>query len=118
MKGTDHAASVEPDGMARLVRNIREVEAMRGQPQPLVNLHDGLARRKLGRSLTTARRIAAGETIGIGDLRLKSPGDGIPWRDIDAVIGATMRRAVPEDVTIQPSDLLPAAVPVPQDGGL
>lgn len=30
MWGTDHAASVEPDGMARLVRNIRDIEKAMG----------------------------------------------------------------------------------------
>lgn len=116
MKGTDHAASLEPDGMARLVRNIREVEQMRGLPQPLSGLHDGQARKKLGRSLVTAREIPAGKRIELADLCLKSPGDGLPWASVTSVIGATTRRALPADVTIQASDLLTATVPA-LDGG-
>jgi N-acetylneuraminate synthase len=30
MWGTDHAASVEPEGMSRLVRNIRDIEIALG----------------------------------------------------------------------------------------
>jgi N-acetylneuraminate synthase len=32
MKGTDHAASLEPEGMRRLVRDIRAFESARGKP--------------------------------------------------------------------------------------
>jgi sialic acid synthase SpsE len=102
MKGTDHAASLESDGMRRMVEKIREVEEML-RDVPRMELSD--ARRKLGRSLVSVRRIAAGETITERDLCLKSPGTGIPWRGRETVIGLRAVRDIPADSTIKPVDV-------------
>jgi sialic acid synthase SpsE len=102
MKGTDHAASLEPEGMRRMVEKIREVEVMmrRGtMPDVLA------ARDKLGRSWVTARPIEAGQRISLCDLTLKSPGTGVPCYELSKILGKPARRALPADVTIQPSDV-------------
>ena len=103
MPGTDHAASLEPEGLMKMVRNIRSAEQMRWD--------DGYAadttktRTKLGRSLVTRRKICRGETVTEEDVCLKSPGDGIRWRDRNSVVGHKARILIPEDVTIQTSDV-------------
>lgn len=107
MKGTDHAASLEPDGMRRLVAKIREVEAMMARHEPAIFYHaTALARAKLGRSLVTTRPIAEGEVITESDVCLKSPGTGIRWADRAEVIGKPAARALAADVMIQPSDVM------------
>jgi sialic acid synthase SpsE len=109
MKGTDHAASLEPDGIRRLVRNVRAVETMRaGCVHGLRPIQ--AARKKLGRSLVTARTIEPGETITEDVLCLKSPGDGIRWRNRHLAIGRIAQVRIPEDTTIRLPDLLPEAV--------
>lgn len=101
MRGTDHACSLEPDGITRLVRNIRAVEEAM-QPR-LPDISE--ARAKLGRSLVTTRPIPQGTTIAEGDLCLKSPGHGFGWHQRDEVIGRRVKATLPGDVTIEASDL-------------
>lgn len=100
-KGTDHAASLEPDGMARLVRNIRLQHAMMMGPDPDVSE----ARAKLGRSVVSATAIPPGAIITEDMLCLKSPGDGIRWRDRGQLLGKVARRQIPTDVTLDISDV-------------
>jgi len=107
MKGTDHAASLEPDGIARLVRNIRLVEAMRpwnltGRDRTEIEA----TRRKLGRSLVSASDLPAGHVISHEDLTLKSPGTGLSYADAHRLIGKATRQMIPANVTLDHSDVL------------
>jgi sialic acid synthase len=101
MKGTDHACSLEPEGINRLVRNIRAVEEAMQASVPDVSE----ARTKLARSLVTTREVTKGATITEGDLCLKSPGTGFKWSDRGDVIGRVAKNTIPADVTIQGDDL-------------
>lgn len=50
-KGTDHAASLEPDGLRKLVRDVRNVHlALRAKPKAILDVED-VQRRKLKRCL-------------------------------------------------------------------
>ncbi len=101
MKGTDHACSLEPDGIKRLVRNIRAVEDAMQTTVPDV----GEAHAKLGRSLVTTRPVPQGTIIKEGHLCLKSPGTGYGWHQRSEVIGRRVKVTLPADVTIQDDDL-------------
>jgi len=103
MPGTDHAASLEPDGLRKLVKNIRCQEKMMHITEPV---DVSAARNKLGRSLVSAKPIAPGEQISEDHLILKSPGDGIRWRDRHKLIGRVARRSIPADVTLELSDVI------------
>ena len=98
MKGTDHACSLEPDGLRRVVRDIRNME------KAMAPMHgccaDPQAVAKLSRSLTSTRAINQGESITEQDLCLKSPGTGIPWRDRDKIIGVRSLAFIAEDATL------------------
>ncbi len=104
LKGTDHAASLEPEGLRRLVMKIREVEEMLSTNGPPPDC--SAVRAKLGRSLATARPIAAGVMIEESDLCLKSPGTGLRWADRGMIVGKAARRSLPADVTIDFTDVL------------
>lgn len=104
MKGTDHAASLEPDGMARMVAKIREVEEMMTNDGRFVDVT--AARNKLGRSLVSAIPIKAGSVIDWADLTLKSPGTGISYADAALIVGHVVGRDIPVDVTLQREDVL------------
>lgn len=100
MKGTDHACSLEPDGIKRLVRNIRLGEAMAGEPKN----NDAPSRLKLGRSLTTTRVIPQGSTVTEDAVCLKSPGTGVRWSERGHVIGHVAKVTLASDVTIMAGD--------------
>jgi len=104
MPGTDHAASLEPDGLKRFVRNIRSVEVALDDAEP-VGVDVKPARDKLGRSLVTRCEIDAGIVIEEGMMCLKSPGVGIHWPDRDRIIGHRATVHLDADVTIHASDV-------------
>jgi len=107
MKGTDHACSLEPDGLRRVVRDIRNAEAALRPCGDEASREAALAdaRARLGRSLVSARAIRKGETLTESMLCLKSPGTGLSWHERSQLIGRIARRDIPADVTLQPSDV-------------
>ena len=101
MPGTDHAASLEYEGLRRMVQKIREVEEMM---KPLPEL-EHITRRKLARSLVTTRDIQPGEIIEETDLCLKSPATGIKWAYRSLVVGKKSIGFIPSDTTLMPYDV-------------
>src|SRR5439155_19715697 len=78
LPGPYHAASLEPIGLEKLVRDIRHIEAAMGSPEKRIALAEVMVRGRLGKSVGAARHIPAGTVIGSEMLTAKSPGDGIP----------------------------------------
>ena len=87
LPGPDHAASLEPQGLAKLVRDIREIEAAMGSAEKRVADSELPVRARLGKSVVAARHIPAGTTISADMLTAKSPGDGISANHLAELIG-------------------------------
>jgi sialic acid synthase len=87
MKGTDHRGSLEPEGIWRMVRDIRNTEYAIGEKEIFISDTVLATRIKLERSVATVRPIAAGETIKESDLHLLSPGDGFKWVEKEKIVG-------------------------------
>jgi 3-deoxy-D-glycero-D-galacto-nononate 9-phosphate synthase len=107
MKGTDHRGSLEPEGIWRMVRDIRNTEYAIGEKAIFVSEKVEATRIKLERSVATLRTIAAGELITENDLHLLSPGDGFKWGERNRIIGKTARKAIPANEIIYPEMLSP-----------
>ncbi len=115
MKGTDHRGSLEPEGIWRMVRDIRNTEYAIGENAIFVSEKVKATRIKLERSVATIRNIAAGELISENDLHLLSPGDGFKWAEREQVVGKIARKAIPANEIIYPEMLSP--LPARQAGG-
>jgi sialic acid synthase SpsE len=104
MKGTDHACSLEPDGLRRVVRDIRNLERALGtgklEPPPGVQE----AVKKLRRSLVTKVEIPQGTILTEDMLTMKSPGTGLKWRDRNQIVGKRAVRDLPPNITLSPAD--------------
>lgn len=87
MKGTDHRGSLEPEGIWRMVRDIRNTEYAIGEKEIFASDTVQATRIKLERSIATVRPIAAGETITENDLHMLSPGDGFKWVEKNKIVG-------------------------------
>jgi sialic acid synthase len=105
MKGTDHRGSLEPEGIWRMVRDIRNTEYAVGENAIFVSEKVKATRIKLERSVATLRNIAAGELITENDLHLLSPGDGFKWAERDRIVGKISRKAIPANEIIYPEML-------------
>lgn len=100
LPGPDHKASLEPRQLTEFVRQIRDVEAALGSSIKAPTESEIPVRDLVRRSVTAARSIAAGETVGRNDITLLRPGTGIPPADFDNVIGRKPSRAISAGETL------------------
>jgi N,N'-diacetyllegionaminate synthase len=106
MEGPDHAASLEPEQFAEMVRKIRLVESALGDgvKQPAACEIDTI--RAARRSLVAAADLPAGHTIRAHDLVAKRPGDGICPTRLSDLIGRTLQKPLTRDQQIAETDLV------------
>ena len=103
MKGTDHAGSLGPDGLYRMVRDIRNIEKSIGVNDMFLSDAVKESKIKLERSLATIRDLAKGHIISHQDIHLLSPGDGIRWADKEQVLGKKLIKPISKNQIIYPS---------------
>ncbi|MDE6396164.1 MAG: N-acetylneuraminate synthase [Muribaculaceae bacterium] len=101
LPGPDHRASLEPDELAEMVRNIRQVEAALGTPdkRPTEAERPNIAVAR--RSIVAARAIEKGEPFTAENLTVKRPATGLSpmrWTDL---IGRTADRPYAPDEPIR-----------------
>jgi sialic acid synthase len=111
-KGTDHAASLEPIGMRKLVRDLRRVPLALGDgvKRPMPSEARPLA--KLGKKIVAARDLEAGHVLEASDLEAKSPADGgLPPYEIDRLVGRRLGRALRFEEDVRFEDLEPETEP-------
>jgi N,N'-diacetyllegionaminate synthase len=106
LPGPDHKASLEPDQLGALVRQIRDVEAALGSDVKAPTASELPVRELVRRSVTTVRSLAAGATVGKDDVTLMRPGTGIPPIDLDKVIGRKSARNISAGETLTWSDIV------------
>jgi len=102
MKGTDHRGSLEPEGIWRMMRDIRNTEYAIGEYGIFVNEKVEATRIKLERSIASLRSIAVGEVITEKDLHMLSPGNGFKWAGKDKIVGKKALIAIPANEIIYP----------------
>ena len=100
MKGTDQAGSLGPDGVNRMVRDIRVMDMSIGVEEFFISEGARSARYKLERSIATNRVMKAGEVITENDIHLLSPGDGFKWTEKDMVISKKLLQDIGKDEII------------------
>ena len=95
MKGSDHYGSLEPEGLWRMVRDIRNLERAMGVDDFFVHEASQSAQKKLARSVATLRSLRAGDVVREEDLHLLSPGDGFRWSQRGRVVNRRLKVDVP-----------------------
>jgi N-acetylneuraminate synthase/sialic acid synthase len=97
MKGTDHAFSLEPVGMRKMVRDLERTRLALGDGVKKVHESERAPILKMGKSLIVARDLPVGHVLTAADIVMKSPGGGIPPYELDQVIGLVTARPLRED---------------------
>jgi sialic acid synthase len=87
MKGTDQAGSLGPDGVYRMVRDIRLLDKSIGVEDIFIVPETTKAKEKLERSIASNKLIKAGQIINKDDIHLLSPGNGFKWIERNKVLG-------------------------------
>lgn len=102
MKGTDQAGSLGPDGVNRMVRDIRIVEHWMGTKDLYIDKSVAASKVKLERSIATNKLLKAGSVIQLDDLHMLSPGDGYKWSQVNEVLGKKVKVDIPANEVIYP----------------
>jgi sialic acid synthase SpsE len=103
LPGPDHSFALEPDELTAMVAGVREVQAALGDgrkhgpsPEERGDLYV-VARR----SLVVTRDLPAGTVLERGMVTTKRPGLGLAPRELDRVLGRTLKVDLEEDDILQ-----------------
>lgn len=97
MRGTDHAFSLEPVGMRKLVRDLQRTRAAIGDGVKRRHPSEVLPGQKMGKKIVAAADLPDGHVLCLEDLAFKSPGDGLYPYQVDEVLGRALKRGVARD---------------------
>src|SRR5262249_6675040 len=100
-------SSITTVELAQVVEGLRFIETMLANPVDKDAMAGELQemRALFTRSLVAAHDLARGSELTRADVAFKKPGTGLPPSRLGALIGRSLRRAVPKDAVIAESDL-------------
>jgi N-acetylneuraminate synthase/sialic acid synthase len=104
-KGTDHAFSLEPEGMRKMVRDLRRARVALGDgvKRPYPSEEGPLY--KMGKGIVAARSLNTGHRLTLADIAVKSPADGLPPFELGRVLGRRIVQPLEPDQPISLSHL-------------
>jgi sialic acid synthase len=100
MRGSDHAFSLEPQGLTKMVRDLRRSRVALGNGEKRMYPCEVEPSIKMAKKLVITRPLPAGHVLSAEDVTAKSPGDGLPPYEIDNIVGRTLRQPVDEETTL------------------
>ena len=96
-KGTDHAFSLEPVGLRKMVRDLERTHKALGNGVKKIYESEKAPIAKMGKSLVVARDLPSGHLLGPADIVMKSPAGGIPPYELETVLGRMTLRPLRQD---------------------
>jgi len=104
-KGTDNAFSLEPQGLEKLIRNIRRAPLMLGSKMKKILKSEIEPIRKMSKSIVAKNIINKNQKILMKDLTIKSPGGGLSPYQINKIIGKKAKKTIYIDDNILLKDV-------------
>jgi sialic acid synthase len=105
MRGTDHAFSLEPAGLRKLVRDLRRVRVAMGDGVKRTFASEEAPITKMSKCLVAARDLPAGHVLAAEDIAARSPGGGLTPDRLAEVLGRTLAVPLAVDEAISPDGL-------------
>ena len=108
-RGTDHAMSLEPTGMQKMIRDLQRTRLALGdgEKRPLDAEKPALV--KMGKSVVAARDLPSGWVLREIDVAFKSPGGiGVPPYKVGELLGKRLKAPLHADDPILAEQLEPA----------
>ncbi len=104
--GMDNQMAIEPLEMKQMIRNCHNVHIALGHEERIVLPEEMKQRKKIRRSIISARSLTTGKKLEAEDFDVKRPGTGLPPDKISDLIGKTLIRDVEANILITESDIL------------
>lgn len=98
--GPDHKASLDPEELKTMIREIRRVESSLGDGIKLPTQVEIEIARVARRSIVAARDLKKGEVITEEIIDLKRPADGLAPHYLDLLLGKRLKQDVKKDYFI------------------
>ncbi len=96
-KGTDHAFSLEPVGLRKLVRDLKRCREALGDGIKYPMAVEKGPFTKMSKKIVAGRDLPEGTVLTMQDLAFKCPGDGLPPYEVDRLLGKRLATSLTED---------------------
>ncbi len=97
MTGFDHKMSLNPEDFIAMVRDIRNIEKIKGTGEKSVSETEWITRDKYHVSMVSSQNISKGDELTVGMVSYRNPGTGIPAKDAHKIIGKKALKNISED---------------------
>ena len=104
MKGPDYEVSLEPDEFKTMVEAIKKIEAAMGSEMG-VYPEEEIVRNWAHHSVVSLKRIPSGAKITADMVGVKRPGNGIPAKELNSIVGCVAKNTITEDALIKWEDV-------------
>jgi sialic acid synthase SpsE len=101
LPGPDHKASLEPDELKNMIKQIREAEKALGSHDKKPTEKEKNMMKLVRKSIVAKKDIKKGTTISKDILIIKRPGTGLRPAEIDKIIGMKTKRDIKKDEVLQ-----------------
>ena len=108
LEGPDHAFSVEPEELKRMVKRIRDVETVLGDGKKVPHDIEQELRQFARRTVFATKAIKAGETFSVDTIAVLRRGvkeHGLHPDEFEGLLGRVAARSIDPDSVLTPSDI-------------
>ena len=103
-KGTDQAFSLEPQGLEKMIRDLKRTRLAMGVFEKFPQDCEKEPIYKMSKKLVYSQNLLKGNILKLNDISIKSPGNGIYPYEIDKFIGKKLKIDVLEEQQLRHSD--------------
>ena len=105
LKGTDHAFSLEPQGLSKLARNLNRIPKMLGSFEKKQLACETKPLFKMTKSIVAKSNLKKGSILKKKDIEFKSPGGGLPPYMFEKILGKVLKKSIKKEEIIKLSYL-------------
>lgn len=99
-KGTDHKFSLEPEGLRKMIRDLRRVDISLGDGNRVVYDFEVEAKKKMGKGIYTSKPLPAGTILSWDNICLKTPTNETPPYMANHLIGKKLKIALEAEASV------------------
>ena len=100
-KGTDHAFSLEPQGLSKMIRNLKRIPLMIGSKNKKLLKSEKKPLLKMQKSIYAKTDLKKGTKLSIQNLILKSPGGGFKPYELFKLVNRTLKKDIYKEEIIK-----------------
>lgn len=86
-KGTDHAFSLEPTGLTKMVRDLKRAHVALGDGVKTIYENEIPAITKMSKMIVARKTLRIGHQLSAEDVEFRSPGEGLPPSALQGLVG-------------------------------